>query len=120
MKTSRRSMLFAGAGAAALGTGGIAYESWRLLVRRYPPTPYDDLLSLLPDREAARRLGSAFLSEHSNFTPRHAAKALRERIAGQPLLTVLDREIGTGGLTEAGHWLVPQTLAGLCALAAIA
>jgi hypothetical protein len=109
-------MLFAGAG--VLAAAAIAYESWRLLTPHYPPTPYDDLLSLLPDREAARRLGAAFLSEHTDFTARYAASALRKHIAKRPLSNVVDGEIATGALTEAGHWLVPDTLAGLCALAA--
>jgi hypothetical protein len=118
MNSSRRFILFAGAGAGVLAASAIAYESWRLLARHYPPTPYDDLLSLLPDREAARRLGGAFLSGHTNFKARYAANALRKHIAGRPLPNVLDDEIAAGALTEAGHWLVPDTLAGLCALAA--
>jgi hypothetical protein len=118
MNASRRSILFAGTGAGVLAVGAIAYESWRLLARHYPPTPYDDLLSLLPDREAARRLGGAFLSEHTNFTARYAANALRKHIAGRPLPDVLSSEIAERALTEAGHWLVPETWAGLCALAA--
>jgi hypothetical protein len=118
MNTNRRSILFAGAGVGALAAGAVVYESWRLLARHYPPTPYDDLLSLLPDREAARRLGGAFLSDHANFRAHYAANALRKHIGGRPLLNVLDSEIAASGLTEAGHWLVPETLAGLCALAA--
>jgi hypothetical protein len=118
MNASRRVIVLAGAGAGVLAAGAIAYESWRLLARHYPPTPYDDLLSLLPDREAARRLGGAFLSEHTNFTAHYAANALRKHIAGRALPDVLDSEIAAGALTEARHWLVPETLAGLCALAA--
>lgn len=115
---SRRSVLFAGAGAAVAAAGAIAYGSWRVFGRHYPPTPYDDLLSLLPDREAARRLGAAFLAQHTNFTPRNAANALRRRISGHPLAQVLEGEIAAGQLTEAAHWLVPASFAGLCALAA--
>jgi len=118
MSMNRRSIFFAGASCAALAAGAIAYESWRLFARHYPPTPYDDLLSLLSNRDSARRLGAAFLSEHTNFTARYAANALRKHIGDQPLPTVLEREISAGSLTEVGHWLVPETLAGLCALAA--
>jgi hypothetical protein len=103
---------------AVVAAGAIAYGSWRLVGRHYPPTPYDDLLALLPDRESARRLGAAFLAEHTNFTTVNAAKALRRHISGQPLTTVLENEIAAGRLTQAGHWVIPETLAGLCALAA--
>jgi len=94
------------------------YEGWRWLKKRYPPTPYDDLLSQLPDRAAARELGRAFLSQHNNFTLPHAARALRQRLAREPLPAVLVSEIAAGKLVETGHWLLPETLAGLCALAA--
>jgi hypothetical protein len=106
-----------------MGAGGLfavaaGYEGWRLLGKRYPPTPYDDLLYQLPDREAARELGRAFLSQHSSFTLPHAASALRKRIGSNPLAAVLASEIAAGDLVETGHWLLPETLAGLCALAA--
>jgi hypothetical protein len=118
MNSNRRTVLSAGTSVAVILAGVGAYELWRLLGRHYPRTPYDDLLSQLPDRENARRVGTAFLAEHTNFTPHHAANALRMRIAHRALLPVLEGEIAAGRLTEAGHWLVPETLAGLCALAA--
>jgi hypothetical protein len=116
VRPTRRTTLAIGAGGLVAAVGG--YEGWRLLRKRYPPTPYDDLLSQLSDREAARELGRAFLSQHGKFTLPHAASALRARIGTKPLPAVLASEIAAGELIEAGHWLVPETLAGLCALAA--
>jgi hypothetical protein len=116
MKPTRRGAIAASAGALIVATGG--YEVFRALHKRYKPTPYDDLLSGLSDREAARQLGAAFLSVHSDFTPTVAARVLRQRVAGRGLSATLDDEIARGELTEAGQWIVPQTLAGLCALAA--
>ena len=109
------------AGTAVLGAAvlaGVGYEASRLLGKHYPPTPYDDLLALLPEREAAKAVGVAFLAEHPNFTAKTAAAALRARIGKQKLDALIEAEITAGALTEAGHWIIPQTLAGLCALAA--
>lgn len=115
---NRRSVIaFVGSG-LAVAAGALGYEAWRVFGKHYPPTPYDDLLGLLSDRAAAKRLGAAFLKVHSDFTPKDAAAALRRRIAHRPLRSVLEDEIIRAELTEVGHWLIPQTLAGLCALAA--
>lgn len=117
MRASRRHVI-AGAGAAAACALVLSYEGWRHLGKHYPPTPYDDLLARLPNRDAAKRVGKAFLIFHSGFIPRYAASALRQRIGKAPLRDVLEQEIAAGQLTEAGHWLLPETLAGLCALTA--
>ena len=103
-------------GAAVLAAAG--YEASRLIGKHYPPTPYDDLLGQLSDREQAKQVGRAFLTAHPNFSAAGAASALRRHIGKRPLQTVLEGEIAQGQLTEAGHWVMPQTLAGLCALAA--
>jgi hypothetical protein len=108
-------------GVAALGAAvlaGVGYEASRLLGKHYPPTPYDDLLALLPEREAAKAVGAAFLKDHPDFTAKAAAAVLRKHIGKQKLDALLQDEIASGALTEAGHWVVPQTLAGLCALVA--
>jgi hypothetical protein len=115
---NRRSVIaFVGSG-IAVAAGALGYEAWRAFGKHYPPTPYDDLLDLLSDREAAKRVGATFLQDHADFTPPDAVAALRRRIGHRPLASVLEDETTHGELTEAGHWLVPQTLAGLCALAA--
>ena len=117
MKRTRRNVIGA-TGIAVLAAVAAGYEGWRHLARHYPPTPYDDLLSLLPDREAAKQVGRAFLAANSGFLPAHAAGALRQHIAGRSLGTVLQDEIARGEIIETGHWLLPQTLVGLCALTA--
>lgn len=114
---SRRSVLLATAGAGVLAAAALGYEAVRLIGRR-PPSPYDDLLSLLPDRDAARMVGVAFLSEHPRFDVAAVAHALRQEIGHRPLAAVLQADIVQDRVVEAGHWLVPQTLAGLCAIAA--
>ena len=114
-----RRTAIAGGSLLVLGIlGGSAYEAARLFGKHYPPTPYDDLFALLPNRESAKDMGSTFLISHPNFTAATAASALRARIGSRSLFAVLQQEVGRGELTEVGHWVLPQTLAGLCALAA--
>jgi hypothetical protein len=105
-----------GAGLVAAIIGGVFVPRW--FGKHYPPTPYDDLLALLDDREVAKEVGRAFLNVHPNFTAAKAAGALRQYIGKRPLAAVLANEVAQGQLTEAGHWVLPQTLSGLCALAA--
>jgi hypothetical protein len=115
MKLNRRNAIAVGASALVV-VGG--YEAFRLLRPHYPPTPYDDLLDRLSDRDAARQLGAAFLRTHPDFTPGAAARVLRRKVGTRDLSATVEDEAAHGELTEAGRWIIPQTLAGLCALAA--
>jgi len=118
MRRTRRNFLVVGTGAGIAIAGAVGYEGWRYFAKRYPPTPYDDLLSYLSDRDAAKQIGRAFLAANRGFTPANAAAALRKRIGARPISNVLHDELAAGDIVEAAHWLLPQTLVGLCALAA--
>ena len=48
----RRGILMASAGLGVLVLGAASYETWRVLARHYPPTPYDDLLALVHAHES--------------------------------------------------------------------
>jgi hypothetical protein len=114
-----RRLVLAGMGVlAAAVAGGVAFEAVRLWGKHYPPTPYDDLLDRLADRPAAETVGRAFLAQHPNFTAATAAAALRARIGKQQFAGMLQQEIAAGHITAAGRWIMPETLVGLCALAA--
>ena len=115
---SRRSVLLATAGAGVLAAAALGYEAMRLLAPRHPPSPFDDLLSLLPDRDAAAQVGLAYLSEHPHFDSTTAARLLRKEIGSRPLASVLQADIARARLAEVEHWLVPETLALLSAIAA--
>lgn len=117
MMPSRRGAIGAVVAAAA-GAAAIGYGGWRLFGRHYAPTPYDDLLTQLPDRDMAMPIGRAFLATHANFTTTQAAAALRARLHNRDLAAVSISEIARGELSVAGGWMMPATLLGLCALAA--
>ncbi len=98
--------------------GGAVYESRALFRKRYRPTPFDDLLSSLPDRDAAIRVGVAILAEEPGFDARKTALQLREEIGEKPLADVVAKDIGENRMVEIKGWVLPETLAKLCALAA--
>jgi hypothetical protein len=113
---SRRRTLWLGGSVAAIVAGGIG---GRLLLRkRYAPTPYDDLIGLVEDRDAAAQIGETVLAVVEDFEPVAMAAELRPRIAGRPLATVLPEDARNGRLVEAGGWVLPETLGLICALAA--
>jgi hypothetical protein len=116
MKISRRNALMAGAGVAVVAAAGVG---GRLLLRkRYAPSPYDDLLALLDNRDAAAQIGETVLAEMEEFDPEDLATKLRVRIAKRPLATVVADDARAGRLVEAGGWVLPETLGLICALAA--
>lgn len=92
----------------------------RLFERRYPSTPFDDLLALLPDRDNAVRLGAALVAanSHSMGARAHAAR-LRRKIDGHSLALAVASDLAQGELVEAQGWLIPGSLAELCMLAAL-
>jgi hypothetical protein len=116
---ARRPLLkvFVGAAAVAVAAAG-AIEAPRFFVRRYPSSPFDDLLALLSDRENAARLGASWLSEHRTFDAEKLANALRHRLASRSLSGTLDSDLAAMRTAEADGWVLPETLVELCALAA--
>ncbi len=116
MKITRRNALIAGSGVVAVAAAGVG---GRLLLRkRYAPSPYDDLLGLLDDRDAAAQIGETVLAEIEEFDPQDMADKLRARIAKRPLATVVAEDASEGRVVEAGGWVLPETLGLICALAA--
>jgi hypothetical protein len=116
---ARRPFLAGVFGLLGLGVvGGTAYEAAHILHRRYPPTAFDDLLDLLPDRENAEKIGVVVIANSRAFDVRKLAGDLRHKIGKQALTDVLEADIGAGHLTEIGGWVMPETLTRLCGLAA--
>jgi hypothetical protein len=118
-RLSRRTMVVGGGVAAALFAAAFGLTLPRLLARRYAPTPYDDLLAALVDREQATRLGAVAHAAEPAFNPRAAARELRQRLERRTLAEVIDSDIRENRVAEIGGWVVPESLAQLCLLAAV-
>ena len=109
----KRRALLAGTGIAAIAAGAGLYRFTDLIVKHHPPTPYDDLLGRLADRDTARVIGARLPVD-----PDHAATRLREALAGQSLARAAQADIAAGRLSEVAGWLLPESVALLAALAA--
>ena len=86
---TRRGIL-AGLVAVLAAAGGAAWK-FRLFAKHYPPTPYDDLLSQIVDREPAMVFGRAARKSLPGAAQlaariRRDHRVLPERAAGEPLI----------------------------------
>lgn len=110
----RRDIIAAVTAAGAAVAAGL-YRFTDLIVKHYPPTPYDDLLTRLTDREQAAKLGARVTG---NFDPRQQAARLRAVLDRQDLRGAAEADLVAGHLVEVGGWVLPETLVLLSALAA--
>ena len=110
----KRRTLLAGAGVAGAAALTGLYRFTDLFVKHYPPTPYDDVLNRIVDREAAARLGAHVTG--AGDAPALAA-GLRARLGGG-VQAAVEADLAAGRLMEVNGWLVPQTVALMAALAA--
>ena len=98
---------------AAAGLGG-RY----LLRKRYAPSPYDDLLSRLDNRDADAQIGEAVLANIEDFDAKLVSASVRARLQRNSLVQIVSSDAAQGHLLEAKGWVIPETLGLLCALAA--
>jgi len=106
-------------GVAAVAVVGVAVvEGPRLLRKRHAPSPYDDLLAKLDDRDADAQIGEAVLAGNAGFDAGAVATDLRGRLRHKDLAEVAQAEAVSGRVVETNGWIMPETLALLCALAA--
>ena len=113
----KRRSLLAGVGALVAAAAGGAAWKLKLFRKRYPPTPFDDVLGKLEDREWTAQFGETALTALPRFTQADAAATLRARLAHDSLQSVARREAEAGRLVEAGGWLTPESVALIAALA---
>ena len=98
--------------------GSIALEAPRLARRRYKPGPFDDLLAKLPDRDNGGRVGAAVIAEMPEFGATRTAQRPRAKLAATSLADAMSADLAQNRLVEVRGWILPDTLANLCALAA--
>ena len=118
MTISRRIAI---AAAAALAGTAVALREIPGLVRSMHArrTPYDDLLAAIDDREAAEAIGRYALKAVPHFDRGRTAELLRGRLRDSSLKQLLGNEVAAGKTVEVAGWVLPDSLALICALAAI-
>ena len=114
MTVSRRVVGFGAAALAIVGAGTIGVR--RIFGPWYEPTPYDDLLHQISDREQAALFGKAAAQDMPHLDVTVLAAKLR-----QPGFRLKDRarsDAAESRLIVAAGWLVPESVAQYSALAA--
>ena len=110
----KRRAVLAGLVAAGAAMAAGLYRFTDIFVKHYPPTPYDDVLGQLADRQQAARLGALVQG-----APDAQVLAARLRtIMPDGLAAAAQADIAAGRLTEVNGWLLPATVVLLAALAA--
>ena len=117
-RVSRRTMVVGGGVAATLFAAALGLTLPRLFGHRYAPTPYDDLLAQLVDRDEAARVGAAVRIVEPNFNAKAVARELRQRFEQRNIAEVSDADIREGRMAEVSGWVLPESLVQLCTLAA--
>jgi hypothetical protein len=110
----RRTLIGSVVAAAVAATTGL-YRFTDLIVKHYPPTPYDDVLAALADREEAVKFGSWV---HDAPAPAALATRLRAALKSAGLAGAAASDVAAGRLVEVNGWVVPESVALLSALAA--
>lgn len=110
---TRRGVL-AGMFAVIVAAAGGAAWKLRLFGKHYPPTPYDDLLSQIDDREPAILFGRTARKS----LPGASQLAAQLRRDGRTLSVRATAEPAEAQIAEVAGWVVPQSVALFAALAA--
>ena len=110
---SRRSMVAVGVLAAVGGTAPRLFFH-----QQYHRKPYDDILVHLKAREAGAQVGAAVIARLDGFDIHNVAERLRAALKTTPLAALALADVAEGRTLEAGGWVLPESLALLCAVAA--
>ncbi|GAA0546268.1 23S rRNA U2552 (ribose-2'-O)-methylase RlmE/FtsJ [Rhizomicrobium palustre] len=113
---SRRNLIVGAGGVVVLGAAGVGAS--KFLRKRYAPSPYDDLLVALNDRDGAAQIGEAVLAVKPDFEATAVAAALRTKLQHSTFADLAAKDAASGKLVEARGWVLPESFGLLCALAA--
>jgi hypothetical protein len=110
-----RRIVIIGATAAGVAMAAGLYRFTNLFVKHYAPTPYDDVLAALVDREQAAKLGALV-----SGTPAPPALAARLRAMLKPngLTAAARADSAADRVIEVDGWVLPESVALLSALSA--
>ena len=111
----RRRSLIAGVAAAGMAIATGLYRFTDLFVKHYSPTPYDDVLAALADREQAAKFGA---SVPVTLDADGLAAKLRPMLKSGGLGAAAKADAAAGRVIEVDGWVVPESVALLSALAA--
>ena len=116
MKLSRRDLL----------AGAAAFALWPQKVSAAPTDHTEAMLTLLPDRNAAARLGADWVG-HEQKEPAAILQSLQQRLRWSPdadaatvhrnLANAIGSDFRTGDIVAVEGWQIARTQAELCALA---
>ena len=110
----KRRTVIAGVAAAGAAAAAGLYRFTDIFVKHYPPTPYDDLLVQLVDRQQAARLGAKLAGAPDADA---LAAQLRAGLKPHSLTAVAEADAAAGRVMEVDGWVLPRTVALLSALA---
>ncbi len=110
----RRRTVISGVAIVGVAVAAGLYRFTGLFAKHYPPTPYDDLLGQLADREHAAKLGAKVADSADTAS---LAARLRASLTGGLSAAVL-ADVQGGRVREVDGWVLPDSLALLSALAA--
>jgi hypothetical protein len=116
----RRRLIVGGLTAIGVGVMGVYTLKTVGYMRRAHNRQFDDLVSLIWNREDAERIGLIVLDADGQFEPWNVAPQLRRRIGRRKLPDVVLEDAREGRLVEANGWVIPETLALLSALSVFA
>jgi hypothetical protein len=115
-RISRR--IAVGAVAAFAGLAIAVREVPKLLGHRHRSGPFADVLSAIDDPDSAAQFGRSCLAACQGFEPQVVANLLRARLKNLPLADLMQKEASEARIVEVGGWIIPESLALLCALEA--
>jgi hypothetical protein len=116
---ARRPLLAGLAGLVGLGAaGGIGFALLSGHGEEHRPGAYDDLVSKIHDHGGAEVVGEAVIGDLPDFNAAATAHALRKSIGKRPIADVTMADLADARLAEATGWVLPESVALICALAA--
>lgn len=115
---TRRRLISGGGALIGLGSAAALTFGFGLWHGPWASSPYDDLLNQLPLEAGAVTLGRAVRQALPALNDRKVAAQLRHRLMGASLRKLARADAQHRQVVEVSGWILPLSVAELCALAA--